>query len=97
MVENAYKVTLVAAFIPLCAGLYWKHANTQGALFAIGAGLTTWISLEVLAPQHTVWPPQLVGFMTALVGMFVGSLLPRWIGAPPDHSPAARHSMAAPK
>ena len=32
MVENAYKVTLVAAFIPLVFGLYWKRANTQGAL-----------------------------------------------------------------
>src|SRR5690348_5749432 len=27
MVENAYKVTLVAAFVPLCAGLYWTRAK----------------------------------------------------------------------
>jgi Na+/proline symporter len=86
MVENAYKVTLVAAFIPLCAGLYWKHANTQGALFAIAAGLTTWISLELLVPQHTVWPPQLVGFITAAIGMVVGSLLPRWGSHPLPYS-----------
>ena len=31
MVESAYKVTLVAAFIPLVAGLYWRRANTHGA------------------------------------------------------------------
>jgi len=88
MVENAYKVTLVAAFIPLCAGLYWTRANTQGALFAIAAGLTTWISLELLVPQHTVWPPQLVGFLMAAAGMVIGSLLPLRIGAgAPNHRP----------
>jgi SSS family solute:Na+ symporter len=80
MVENAYKVTLVAAFIPLVAGLYWKRATAQGALFAIAAGLTTWISLELLVPQHTVWPPQLVGFLMAAAGMIIGSLLPFWAG-----------------
>src|SRR3546814_10615668 len=29
MVENAYKVTLVMAFTPLVAGLYWKRANAD--------------------------------------------------------------------
>ncbi len=38
MVESAYKVTLVAAFVPLCAGLYWSRATTQGALLAITTG-----------------------------------------------------------
>ena len=98
MVENAYKVTLVAAFIPLFAGLYWPRANTQGALFAIAAGLVTWISLELLVPQHTVWPPQLVGFIMAAVGMVIGSLLPRWIrsGAPSHRQPIeARHSTVS--
>src|SRR5512134_3832404 len=46
MVENAYKVTLVSAFFPLFLGLYWKRANTQGALFGIAAGLSTWLALE---------------------------------------------------
>jgi len=76
MVENAYKITLVAAFIPLFAGLYWKRATTQGALCAIAAGLTTWIGLELLGARQVVWPPQLVGFLAAGVGMLAGSLLP---------------------
>jgi SSS family solute:Na+ symporter len=80
MVENSYKVTLVAAFIPLFAGLYWKAANTQGALFAITAGLITWISLELFGPWDAIWPPQLVGFLMAGAGMIVGSLLPYWVG-----------------
>ncbi|HKX37652.1 MAG TPA: sodium:solute symporter family protein, partial [Burkholderiales bacterium] len=32
MVQNAYKVTLVGAFVPLVAGVYWRKASTQGAL-----------------------------------------------------------------
>ena len=32
MVENAYKITLVAAFMPLAAGIYWRRATRQGAL-----------------------------------------------------------------
>jgi SSS family solute:Na+ symporter len=75
MVENAYKVTLVSAFVPLAFGLYWKHANQQGALAAIVLGLATWIWLEVLAPDAAC-PPQLAGFFAALIGMIGGSLIP---------------------
>lgn len=82
MVENSYKITLVAAFIPLAAGLYWPRANVQGALLAIGGGLTTWMTLELLVPQDTVWPPQLVGFIVAGAGMLVGSLAPNWLARP---------------
>lgn len=49
MVENAYQVTLVGAFIPLACGVYWKRATNQGALFAIFAGIITWVSLLVTA------------------------------------------------
>ena len=76
MVESAYKVTLVAAFIPLVAGLYWKQATTQGALAAIGAGLATWIGLELFGRHNEIWPPQLMGLFMAGAGMVAGSLLP---------------------
>jgi SSS family solute:Na+ symporter len=77
MVENAYKVTLVAAFIPLAFGLYWKRATQQGALLSILFGLFSWISLEIVAPEE-FWPPQLVGVILSLTGMLVGSLLPQF-------------------
>jgi SSS family transporter len=80
MVENAYKVTLVAAFVPLCAGLYWSRATTQGALCGFVAGLMTWLGLELFGPSDSIWPPQLVGFLVAATGMVVGSLLPQKIG-----------------
>ena len=88
MVENAYKITLVAAFIPLVFGLYWKRATTQGALAAIAAGLSVWLLLEYFEPEG-LWPPQLAGLVAAFLGMLAGSLLPQWvrhhIEQPPEH------------
>ncbi|MES2070956.1 MAG: sodium:solute symporter family protein [Pseudomonadota bacterium] len=81
MVENAYKVTLVAAFVPLAFGLYWKRATSQGALASIVLGLTVWISLEYVAPEG-YWPPQLVGVLVSLGGMVFGSLLPQFVRKP---------------
>lgn len=75
LVVNTYKVTLVSAFVPLAAGLFWKGATTQGAFSAIVAGLVTWLGLEFLDTQASVWPPQLVGLLTAAVSMFVVSRL----------------------
>ena len=82
MVENAYKVTLVAAFVPLAAGLYWKRATTQGALAASVGGLAVWIGMELAAPS-ALMPPQFAGLIAAIVGMVVGSLLPQWYGLRP--------------
>ena len=75
MVESAYKVTLVAAFVPLAFGVYWSKANTLGGLLAVILGLATWISCEVLAPDATM-PPQLAGLLASLTGMLVGGLVP---------------------
>lgn len=75
LVVNTYKVTLVAAFIPLCAGLFWKRATSGGAVCAIAAGLGCWIGFELLGPAASIWPPQLAGLLMATVGMIAGSYL----------------------
>lgn len=80
LVVDTYKVTLVAAFVPLCAGLFWSRATTQGALYALAAGLMSWLGLELFGPSDSIWPPQLVGLFAAAAGMVVGSLLPQRIG-----------------
>ncbi|HUP93821.1 MAG TPA: sodium:solute symporter, partial [Burkholderiales bacterium] len=80
MVENAYKVTLVAAFVPLAAGVYWSKATTQGALAAALGGLVTWLSMELAWPGAAV-PPQFAGFLAAVAGMVIGSLAPQRYGA----------------
>ncbi|MBU3591385.1 sodium:solute symporter family protein [Polynucleobacter sp. 78F-HAINBA] len=76
MVENAYKVTLVAAFVPLAFGVYWSRANSLGGLLSVVCGLVVWISCEVLAPQ-AILPPQLAGLLASIAGMLLGGLVPR--------------------
>jgi solute:Na+ symporter, SSS family len=88
MVQNAYKVTLVAAFVPLAMGVFWKRASTQGAIFSIVLGVGVWLMFEYLiewkspeesnSPYATV-PPQLWGLLGSFTGMWVGSLAPQWI------------------
>ncbi len=90
MVENAYKITLVAAFVPLAFGLYWKRASTQGALMAMGFGLLTWGLCEVFEPSE-VWPPQLVGLLMSMAGMVAGSLLPQVVGRKLPQEPEHAH------
>ena len=74
MVENAYKITLVAAFIPLVFGIYWSKAKPMGGLLSMVMGIATWLILEMTAPDAVV-APQLAGLIASLLGMLVGSLL----------------------
>ncbi|MCM2343723.1 MAG: sodium:solute symporter family protein [Alphaproteobacteria bacterium] len=79
MVENAYKVTLAGAFVPLLAGVYWKRANTAGATLSIILGVGSWLFLEFTAPEG-VMPPQLAGLFFALIGMAIGGFVGRQHG-----------------
>jgi Na+/proline symporter len=79
LVSAAYQVTLVAAFVPLVMGLYWKRATTQGAIVSIVAGVVTWVLFfpqlnEALSKQ---FPGQLAGLLAAVAGMVAGSLAPQ--------------------
>src|SRR5262249_38217908 len=51
MVENAYKVTLVGAFVPLAMGVYWKRATNLGGILSVVAGLIVWIVVENVEPN----------------------------------------------
>jgi len=73
MVENAYKVTLVGAFVPLVCGLYWKRATNLGGMLAVLFGLVIWIGCEYYYKEATV-PPQLAGLIASFGGMIFGSL-----------------------
>jgi len=87
MVQNAYKVTLVGAFVPLAAGLFWRRATTRGALAALFLGVGTWVFLEICA-AGALLPPQLGGLLASTAGMVAGSLLPQ--GAAARASPENR-------
>ncbi len=78
MVSGAYQITLVGAFVPLLAGLYWPRATTQGAVCSIALGVLTW-GLLMLTPAGGVFPAQLAGLLMAVVGMVLGSLGPQTV------------------
>jgi Na+/proline symporter len=73
MVENAYKVTLAGAFVPLACGVYWKRATNLGGILSVVGGLIVWMAFENVNPDGTV-PPQLAGLAASFGGMIVGSL-----------------------
>ncbi len=86
MVEDAYKVTLVGAFVPLAFGMFWRRATNQGAVLSIVFGIGSWLLMETLQPE-TYWPPQLVGLLMSIAGMLAGSLLPKVIRDPLPQEP----------
>lgn len=100
MVENAYKITLAGAFVPLVGGILWSRATTQGALGSIFGGLLAWGLVELLIGEASLVPPQLIGLGVSLLGMVLGSYLPQWI-APQDrgtpmeelHAVSASHPL----
>jgi Na+/proline symporter len=76
MVENAYQVTLVGAFVPLVCGVYWKRATNLGGVLSSVLGLVVWIVFLKVNPEGTM-PPQLAGLLASFGGMIVGSLVLR--------------------
>jgi Na+/proline symporter len=74
MVENAYKITLVAAFVPLVCGLYWKRATPLGGLLSVVLGGGVWLIGEWVTPEAAI-PPQLAGLLASCIGMVLGSLV----------------------
>jgi Na+/proline symporter len=97
MVENAYQITLVMAFVPLLCGLYWRRATNQGALLAIFCGLATWLSILVAGPEDPFLPAQFAGVLASAAGMIAGSLLPQWLHHNPhihDELRAGHHAAA---
>jgi solute:Na+ symporter, SSS family len=97
MVENAYQITLVMAFIPLLAGVFWKRSTTQGALMSIFCGLSVWLAILVFGPEDPFLPAQFAGLIAGALGMLVGSLLPSVVAhpLPQEAEHAELHHLAA--
>jgi SSS family transporter len=77
MIQNAYKVTLCGAFVPLVAGLYWKRANSLGAALSVFLGLGVWLFAEWSSTKETVMPAQISGLIASAAGMLIGGYLGR--------------------
>jgi SSS family solute:Na+ symporter len=88
MVQNAYTVTLVAAVVPLAAGIFWKKANNAGAILSGVFGLVAW-AIAALTAADALVPPPLVGLGFSTAGMLLGSILPRAV--PEAHRQPGTH------
>jgi Na+/proline symporter len=95
MVENAYQITLVSAFIPLLCGVYWRRATNQGALVSIFCGLVTWLLLLNFGPEDPFLPAQFAGLIASALGMVAGSLMPQFVHHEPGIHERLRHGHLA--
>lgn len=75
LVAGAYSITLVSAFVPLAAGLYWKKANALGAMLAVIFGAVAWQYVERVLGADFPVPSILVGLLMSVVGMLLGVLI----------------------
>jgi SSS family solute:Na+ symporter len=73
LVNSSGKVVLVAAFVPLTAGIFWHRASRRGAQLSIALGLATWIAMEATS-DDAMLPPALAGLAASALGMVLGSL-----------------------
>jgi solute:Na+ symporter, SSS family len=71
LVSESSILSLVSLFVPLTMGLYWKKANSAGAIASMVLGFTGWIVFEF-------WDVGIPGLIPAtlmsLSGMLAGSL-----------------------
>ena len=70
LVGQSSALSLVALFVPLTAGLYWRRASRTGTLAAIVAGTLAWWYFEWYPSQI---PSILIGGWASLLAMILGS------------------------
>lgn len=82
MVENAYKITLAWAFVPLAAAIIHKKVHTISALLSMIIGIGVWISFEFYLGWEEVYslPPHFFGFLMSIIGFYAGQMLYKWVG-----------------
>jgi Na+/proline symporter len=78
MVESAYQVTLVTAFIPLACGVYWSRATNQGGLFAIFFGASTWLALLFSSTMSA----EQIAALPAALDLLIGAMQPLQVLTP---------------
>jgi solute:Na+ symporter, SSS family len=73
LVGEASALSLVALFVPLTAGLYWKKGNSLGAKLSMVLGTLSWLFCMYI---ETSISPMLYGFLVSLLAMIFGSYWP---------------------
>jgi SSS family solute:Na+ symporter len=82
MVENAYKITLAGAFVPLAMAIIHKRVHTISALLSMIVGIGVWVSFEFYLGFEEIYsmPPHFFAFLMAIIGYYAGTLLYAWVG-----------------
>lgn len=91
LVSESSAMSLVSLFVPLVAGLYWKKANSTGALVSMIAGIVVWLLTLWLLPkidENAPTPesptffqfiqhitPMIWGLLASVLGMLLGTFL----------------------
>ncbi|GGD56579.1 sodium:solute symporter [Emticicia aquatilis] len=72
LVGESSALSLVALFVPLVAGLYWKKANALGAILSMTLGTCVWTFFEF---YETEIPSMIWGLLASTGGMIIGSFI----------------------
>jgi SSS family solute:Na+ symporter len=82
LVAESSAFSLVSLFVPLMAGLYWKHATADGAMASMLLGLVAWWLFGRIAPPEIalIW-----GTLASALGLFAVSWADKRFSNP--HSP----------
>jgi Na+/pantothenate symporter len=72
LVGESSALSLVALFVPLVAGLYWKKANALGAILSMTFGTAVWTFFEF---YETEIPSMIWGLLASIGGMIIGSII----------------------
>lgn len=90
LVSESSAMSLVSLLVPLIAGLYWKRANSTGAIASMITGMVVWLLTLWLLPEikESEIPenpglgqfvahitPMLWGFFASIAGMIAGTYL----------------------
>ncbi len=77
---HAWGFLLVGVAAPMIAGVYWKRANTYGALAGAVCGTLAWILSALFLPEE--YPANLLGFGVSCLSLVIVSLLTQRICQP---------------
>ncbi len=72
LVSESSALSLVALFVPLVAGLYWKKSTALGAILSMIFGTSVWIFFEF---YETEIPSIIWGLLASIAGMIIGTFI----------------------
>lgn len=91
IVGSSYSITLVAAFVPLAAGLYIKKANSLGAMFAMLFGALSWQYASYFGGDDPLVPSIMIGLLASVLGMATGIIAEHLLRLRDKHYPEVHH------